>query len=292
MSTSDPVKADMKSAGFTAVRRSPKRLIASVQGLQKSGKTRLALTSKKPLGYIAVEIGGEEGVVDQFIPPDVESFDGIQIVKIRMDDPVYPNREDFKADKAGEKDYNEAVSEAVQNAAAPALDAFYAAYYASLGSMETTVVDTGSDLWELMRLANFGRLEKIPQLAYGQLNKSMDKLIDDAFSAQGSLILIHHMTEKWENYVDEKSGKERGKPSGVFVMSGYKGIPKKVQAVVELWREDLAEADDATGMLVKFNAMIVDSRHSAMSMGQKFGGEFDFASIGMAVMQSKRSDWE
>lgn len=288
---SRPITTDLsevKAAGFTSVRRSPKRLIANIQGLQKSGKTRLALTARKPIGYIAVEIGGDEGVVDQFIPEGADSFDGIQVVKIRMEDPVYPNRDDFKNDK----DYNDAVSEAVQTAAGPAIDVFYAAYYASLNSMATTVVDTGSDLWEILRLANFGRLEKIPQLAYGQLNKSMDKLIDDAFSAKGNLILLHHMAEKWENFTDEKTGKERGRPSGVFDMSGYKGVKKKVQATIELWREDLAEPDETTGMLVRFNAQIVDSRHNAMSMGTRLQNEFTLADIGMAVMTSKRSDWE
>lgn len=280
--------SELEAAGFVSVRRSPKRLIANIQGLQKSGKTRLALTARKPIGYIAVEIGGDEGVVDQFIPDGEDSFDGIQIVKIRMDDPAYPNRDEFKTDK----DYDAAVSEAIQNAASPAIDSFCAAYYASLHSMATTIVDTGSDLWEILRLANFGRLEKVPQLAYGQLNKSMDKLLDDAFSYAGSTIFIHHMKELWTNVMDEKSGKMRGQASGEFGMAGYGGVKKKVQATIELWREDLLEPDEKTGMLVRFNGQIVDSRHAAVSMGQRFTGEFDFADIGMAIMKSKRSDWE
>src|SRR3990167_11015756 len=77
-------KAEISAAGFTAIRRSPRRLIASIQGMPKSGKTRLALTAKKPIGYIAVEIGGDEGVVDQFIPTGSDSSEDIQRVLIRV----------------------------------------------------------------------------------------------------------------------------------------------------------------------------------------------------------------
>ena len=279
---------DIVKAGFTSVRRSPKRLIANIQGLSKSGKSRLALTAKKPIGYVAVEIGGEEGVVDQFIPAGTESFEGIQIARIRMENPVYPAREEFKSDK----DFDAAVSEAIQVAATPAVDAFYAAYYQSLESFATTVVDTGSDFWEILRLSNFGRLEKVPQLAYGQLNKSMDKLIDDAFSAKGSVIYVHHLKELWINVLDEKTGKTRGQASGEYGLAGYSGIKKKVQASIELWREDLTEADENTGMMVKFFGQVIESRHSSFAMGTRFQGDFTFADIGMAIMQSVRSDWE
>src|ERR1043165_138965 len=94
-------KAEMEAAGFAAVRRSPCRLIASVQGPVKCGKTRLALTAKKPCGYISIEIGGDEGVVDQFIPEGQDEYEGIQRVQIRMQDPAYPAREDFSAGKDG-----------------------------------------------------------------------------------------------------------------------------------------------------------------------------------------------
>lgn len=286
-------KVEISKAGFAAVRRSPRRVIANIQGMQKSGKTRLALTARKPIGYIAVEIGGDEGVVDQFIPTGVESFDGIQIAKIRMDSPIYPNREDFKGGKDGDKEFDSAVSEAVQTASVPAIDAFYEAYYTSLANMATTVVDTGSDLWELLRLSNFGRLEKIPQLAYGQLNKSMDKLLDDAFSSPGSVIFLHHMKEKWDQVLDPNTGKSRGQASGVFDTAGYGGIKKKVQATIELWREDLSEPDPDTAMMVKFFGQIIDSRHSAYAMGTKFESGFTFADVGMAIISdSKRSDWE
>ena len=285
-------KSEVTAAGFAAIQRSPRRLIANIQGMPKVGKTHLAMTAKKPVGYIAVEIGGDEGVADQFIPTGSNTFDGIQIVRIRMADPVYPNRDEFPKGRNGDADFQSAISEGVQSAADEALQKFYDAYYASLKNFATTVVDTGSDLWEIARLANFGRLEKVPQLAYTQLNKSMDKIIDDAFSSPGSVLFLHHMKEKWESVIDEKTGKERGKPSGIFDMAGYGGMKKKVQLTVELWREDLQEPNSDTGRLVTFKAQIIDSRHSADAIGTVLTDKISWADIGTLVTESKRGDWE
>lgn len=284
-------KKELTDAGFGPIQRSPKRLIASIQGLRKSGKTRLAFTAPKPIGYIAVEIGGEEGPADQFIPDGVNENPDIQIVRIIMDSPIFPNREDFGKGSTADKDYNEAVTLAQQIPAEQALNAFYNAYYASLANCKTTVVDTGSDLWELIRMANFGRLEKIPMLSYGPMNKSMDKLIDDAFSTKGNLIMIHHMKEKWMQVLNEKTGNMMGQPSGIFEMSGYSGIPKKVQAVVEMWREDLKEPCEFTEMLVKFNSVIIDSRHNPASMGKTMEVDITFPKLAVQILGGKESDW-
>lgn len=286
-------KTALQKAGFSAVTRCPRRLIANIQGMTKAGKTRLALTAKKPMGFISIEIGGDEGVVDQFIPDGMDANEDIQIIRIKMDNPAYPSRADYPGGKEGDKGYDEAVSMAVQEVAAVALDKFYEAYYASLENMATTVVDTGSDLWELVRLSNFGRLEKIPQLAYGQMNKSMDKLIEDAFSYTGSVIFLHHMKEKWENVME--NGKLKSTPSGVFELAGYSGMKKKVQATIEMWREDLTQetADNDTGRLVTFHCQIMESRHNPDAMGTAFKNDFTFADIGVTIIgNSKKVDWQ
>ena len=279
--------AELQAAGFSPVRRSPRRLIAIIQSITNAGKTYLALTGKRPIGYIAVEIGGEEGVVDKFIPEGAEESPDIHIARITMDEPAYVD-----ATGLSDKDYQQRVTENVQVAAGAALDKFYAAYYASIANMATTIVDCGDDVWEIARLANFGRLERVPQLAYTQLNKSMDKLIDDSYSYGGSVFWLHHMTEKWITFTNDK-GKEQGKPSGEFVMSGYKGAVDKVQAVIELWRDDLEEANPDTGRMIKFNAQVIKSRHNADWIGAKFHDDnINIAHIGSKLAGGKPEDWK
>lgn len=272
-------------------RRSPRRLIANIQGMPKVGKTSLALTAPKPVGYIALEVGGEEGVIDKYIPDGKDSSDDLMIAPIRMDSPQVYGREQFADTKDGEKDYQESVSAAVQAVAIPALEKFYDAYYYSLENMATTVVDTGSDLWEIVRLANFGRLEKIPQLAYTQLNKIMDKLLDDAYGSAGSVLWLHHMKERWETYEDER-GKKQARASGTFDLAGYGGIKKKVQATIELWREDLEAADDETGLFSRFHAQIIESRHKVTVMGRKYTTlDISFPSIAKDILGGTEKDY-
>lgn len=282
-------KAEISAAGFAAIRRSPRRIIANIQSIKKSeGKTRLALTGKKPVGYISVEIGGEEGVADGFIPRDADSLEDIQIAKIRMKTPEYPNPSDFGTSKEDLKRYDEAVNAAVQAAAEPAMADFYTAYYASLANMETTVIDTGTDLYALARLANFGRLEKVPQLAYTQVKREFAKLFDDAYSSSGSVLWLHHMRDKGE-VVDKK-----WQATGVYETDGCSVVTDKVQAVIQLWREDLTESNETTGRMVKFCAQIVDSRHNADCMGSILHDDsVTMAELGnLIIPTSVKQDWE
>lgn len=255
-------------------KRAVKRLIASIQGPVKSGKTTLALTGPPPIGYISLEIGGSEGPGDKYVDDP-----NVRMAEIRMADPAYP-------ENANEKQ----VQEAIQQAAFEAQNLFYEAYYESINNFRTTIVDTGSDLWELIRMANFGRLEKIQQLSYTVLNRQFDKLLDDAFSSNSNVIFIHHLKEKWEQY--EENGKMKGRPSGVFEMVGYSGIKKKVQVVLETWREDLVEPDPVTDLSVKFGAQVMDSRLNAAAMGTRFEyDEIAFADIAAKVAGGSPKDW-
>ena len=282
----------VSEAGFAPVKRAPKRLVMSIQGPVKSGKTRLALTAPKPIGYIAIDIGGDEGPVDEFIPKDQEFSEDIQQVPIRMDPINYPDRTQYGYDKDGTRQFEDATSAAVQAAAEPAMSRFYVAYYASLANFRTTVIDTGTDFYELMRKASFGRLERVPQLAYTQLYGEYHKLIDDAFDTPGhNLIITHHLKEKREMVMNEKTGKKESQLSGIFDMAGFKEVKERVLVVFETWREDLAEPCDVTGLNVKFNGQIVDSRCSAASMGKTFAYNYDFADVAMVLLGGKRSDW-
>src|SRR3990167_2124209 len=285
----------IQAAGFAAITRSQRRLICNLQSVRKSaGKTRFAFTAPKPIGYISVEIGGEEGAADEFIPSGAESCDDIHIVRIRMKSPVYPDPADFGTDKDGLKKFDEAVSAAVQAAAEPAYNKFYNAYAASVANMRSTVIDTGTDLYQLARLANFGRLEKIPQLAYAQVKREFAKMVDDAFSQPGhNLIWIHHMKDRGAMVTDDR-GREKWQATGVYEMDGCNTVLDKVQANIEFWREDLSEDDPETGLKVRFWAEVVDSRHNPRCMRKQFSTlEIGFPEIAVAIVEgSKIADWQ
>lgn len=276
--------AALKKAGFAAAQRSPARLHASITGLQKVGKTRLALTAPKPLGYIGIELSGEEGVIDRFIPEGVDENPDIQVAHVYV--PEFTHG-DIKSDDKTWMDEN-------MQMASDALDQFYAAFEYSLQNLRTTVIDAGTDVWELIRTAHAGRLEKVPQLAYGAMNNEFEALLNKAAASQHSVIWLHRMKEIWTDYVDE-NGKRQGRKTGTFEPAGYKNVPSRVQAVIELWKEEL-EGDDInpnTGRKVRFCATVTDSRHNPDVMGVEFyDDQINFADLAALITNTDRSQWD
>lgn len=272
-------KAAMAKAGFKPATRSPRRLIAMVNGLYKVGKSRFGLSGPKPVGYIEIEIGGAEGVVDQFIPEGKEQADDIFTAKIELAEPKPTG------------DTNDEYIAAVQKTAEDALDHFWEAYRSALENCKTVVIDTGTDLWEIVRLAHFGKLEKIPTLQYKHVNDEMNRILDAGQESKCNLVWIHRLKDQGIVSVGA-NGKEQWRPGGEYVFQGYKEVPFRCHTVIELWKEEVEEPENPSD-LIKFCGQITDSRHNPKAMGQSFTGDFDFADIAMTVFpQSEEADWK
>lgn len=184
----------------------PRRLILSVEGPQKVGKTTLALTAADE-GLLALlnYDYGLEGVIDQ--------FKGKPIMVMNLDHPASMAKDDGMA----EEDYKKAWSKAKD------------AYCTALNDKRVKVVavDTGSELWEGIRLSGLGRLGKVLPQKYGEVNAEMRKLIRDAYERPDlNLILLHPMR-------DEYAGNER---TGKQIFSGFQGVPGLVQMVLRMWK--------------------------------------------------------
>ena len=55
---------DLKKSGWQdVIKLSPKRSIMSIEGLDKTGKSRLAMTAPEPIVYLDLDIG-TEGVIE------------------------------------------------------------------------------------------------------------------------------------------------------------------------------------------------------------------------------------
>ena len=89
--------------------------------------------------------------------------------------------------------------------------------------------DNWTEVWELCRLANLGRLTQVPPHFYGVPNGEMRKLIRDAKARPDiTLVLIQKLTAEYAN----------DKATGLKVPAGFKDIPYLVQIVVNCWRKD------------------------------------------------------
>lgn len=149
------------------------RLILSVCGLEKCGKTHFSLTATPPIATFSTDVG-EEGVVQKFRDKDVSIM---YLKRLSEDDP----------DVGGQS--------------AEEFNRFRTAYLRLLRGKEvkTVVLDTATEIWELLRLARFGRLTQVMPYQYGPVNAEFRALIREAYKYDKNLILLHKMRPVYIN---------------------------------------------------------------------------------------------
>ena len=178
-----------------------RRLIMSLDALEGAGKTRFALTAPGPIAFINLD-EGLEGVIEPF-----QTQKQIYLCQIKLE---FDGSRD-QIIKAAERE----------------LAKFDAAYQIALKQARTLVVDTATELWELMRLAAFGKLAQVLPHQYAEVNQAMTRLLKLAYDADCNLLLTHRLKPEWIN--DRRTGQ--------YEFAGFKDIPFLVQAHARLWTD-------------------------------------------------------
>jgi hypothetical protein len=128
--------------------RKTRRLMIGCDGGPDSGKTEFALSGPGPLAWLALD-RGIDGVLDNPNPPATRCKDiGLNIVNVP------------KATQLSQPGYIEYWKE------------FYGKLKGATDNpdVRTILLDGDSDSWELQRLAEFGRLSKVPSNLYDNVN--------------------------------------------------------------------------------------------------------------------------
>ena len=193
------ISNNMKKKGFSSgkdVETRP-RIIMSLEGLEKQGKTHFALTAPGPIAMFSTDIG-EEGVVSKFNNKD------IWIMSI---------------DRVTDDSAEQAPAEYAR---------FHKAYLEVLRGKEvkTVIIDTATEIWETLRMARFGRLAQVMPYQYGPVNAEYRALIRDSYNYDKNLILIHKMKPK---YVNDKRTAE-------YERSGFGDTGFLVQVNAQVYR--------------------------------------------------------
>lgn len=176
------------------------RMIISVSGREKHGKTSFALSAPGPIIYFNMDYG-LEGVVHKY--------------SVQKD--IYVKEYRFGRNDTADK---------------------YIALWAGLSidfsnalksKARTIVFDTATETWELLRLARFGKLSQVQPYHYGPVNAEYLSFIREGFSYDKNIIMLHKLKKE---YVDEKfTG--RYEPAG-FNKTGY-----LAQANLSVYRDGL-----------------------------------------------------
>jgi hypothetical protein len=211
-----------------------RRAIVNIQGPEKSGKDHMALDYTGGPIYIHSFDIGLEGVVQKF-------HDKKDIYVCEYELTIQPG-------DGTDKEVGEAANVVWEN--------FVGNFRESLAQTTDNeglvIVDTGTEAWELLRLASFGKLTQVMPHHYSKPNAEFRNLLRESFSGS-SVCWLHKMMPEWENYVDH-SGKEKGRKTGLIVRKGMGDVAFAVQVNVETTRIDRAGGGS------DFQATVIDCR--------------------------------
>jgi len=223
------------------------RLVIAVQGRPKRGKTHFSLSAPGPIAVFDTD-EGLEGVTTKFPGKVVH----------RMDVTLFADQD------PSQKEF-ERVIEAWND-------------LLSSSSVKSIVSDSATDLYELARMAAFGKLESVRARNYGPVHAIFRRIYRSSLSGEKNVILIHKVKAAYVN--DVKTNK--------FELSGFSETASWAQLIVEMFRpgDNFDYPDD-------FGLTVLDSRHKPELNGQVFVGPMaSFPFLASQVLDGTApSDW-
>ena len=262
------------SRGTAPARR---RLILALDGMEKQGKTHLALTAPRPTAILNFDIG-LEGVVE----------------KASSQDQIYPANYPAPRVLANQVQQTSDAAQAVWTKVATD-------YYWALKNCRSLICDTASEMWETLRLARFGKLTQVMPHHYGPVNAEFRALIRAAYDHDCNVVFLHKLKAVYDTKM--VNGKEvSNKILGAFARQGMGDMGFLAQLNGMVWRGDpdnppVSKGDyytnvtyDPTGT---FNLFVKDCRQNAALSGETIPQHLlDFATVAqMVVEDSVESDW-
>lgn len=183
------------------------RLICSTEGFSGSGKTRFALTAPKPIAYFSLDRGFEDarGTLD---------LSQVDVGDYSLDDILSRSEAGIMAE--ADPIWNDAGRD-WRNALLPG---------PGMKRYRTCVIDTGTELFQLLRLCRYGKVAAIPPVAYSDLySEFRAKFVKPAFASDCNVIFTHKLKQERETV---KGVTAQGKPTefsvptGRYVLDGMK----------------------------------------------------------------------
>jgi hypothetical protein len=278
--------------GFTfAPPSAQRRLIVIVRGLEGTGKSRFAMTMPGPVGVLATdprrsraaavpfqEEGKDIGFADIYVPPtDALRDSTVGAATEKLDMPKNRLSEFIKTWNTIEAAHSQLCK----------------------SSLRSGVWDTSTELWELLRLAYFGRLEKIIPTNYVDVNGHMDSMLGLVERNPNlNFCFVSRLKEEWKT---TKSVGEGGKvltannPTGAWIRDGYKGLGDFCDVELEMSRELVpATVNGQRTVKPRFRAQFIQSKLNAQLLGQFIEDDMICWSTvaALAVPGTTPLDWE
>jgi hypothetical protein len=192
----------LTKAGFFHVRvKAQKRLVLCTCAREKAGKTHFAFTAPGPIAAVATDTGTEE-VAGKFLSSK-------QIILSMVDVSDIDNQDE--AQREWEK-LSGAIIAGMDNP-----------------KIRTLVVDTGTEVYETLRLAKFGKISQVKPHHYVEVNKIMRNLIKRAYQREDLNCIWIHKQKK--EYKQNKKGDDSW--TGRYEFAGFGDAPYLVDMKLE-----------------------------------------------------------
>lgn len=265
---------DLKGTGFVEASGEVRpRIIMSIEGLEGDGKTHLACTAPGPIGFIDFDVG-TEGVVEKF----KKGLNGctkkdIYISSFRI--PVTA-----KAAKYASKETKARFTSIAAEKAEPIWEKVVRDYVMALERFRTLIIDTGTEMHEMIRLARLGKLTEVLPENYAPVNAEFRDLVRLAFDSDCNVIFLHKMKDEWI----KAKGEKRSSPTGNQIRQGFNGMGYLPQVNLRArWDEDDG-----------FTVEVLKCRQNADMRGKVFGKPYNtFPYLAAMIFpNSELEDWE
>lgn len=231
-------------------------LVCSIDGPSKTGKTEFALSMPGPICIHDFNCG-TKGVIEKWIN------EGKEIYKFDYEVPLTGRPGTGVSDLPG--------------AATKVWTTFVEQFLASLTIMRSVVVDLSSEAWELVRLARFGKLDKVVAVNYGAVNVEFRQLTQKALRSGCNVGFLHKLRPKYVN----------NSPTSEMERAGFGDIGYDVEATLVTARDSQKKGVD------QFAITIDECRNNMNANGLAFvGKDATFAKVASAIFpNTKEEDW-
>lgn len=262
----------------------PSRVIANIEGPQKTGKDFFAFTAPDPIVVFNFDCG-LEGVVERFIRKGKKIIvagvpkSGLKYPSYRFARPV-PD----KSEKLGRKDFG--YLNRVKKLAGPIWERFIndlTEFYES--EARTGIIDTGGAAFGLAKFAFHGMDKGRPDPKadpYGQKSGDMKTifqgLVTDGYSYDKNMLWLHRVKEQW-------SGNQ---PTGKYIADGYNQIAFEVMMTLRTFKTTKRKA-------TTYGVKVMDLRGSLDDQmeGEQFdGAQCDFATVMAVLFGTTEEEWQ
>ncbi len=214
---------------ITRTRKIVPRLCICSEGEPGSGKSHFGLTLPKPLAQFVCDRGFEN--------PDEEVQKALQLDLVHTG--LYRYVRAGGSDEALKSQGQEVLS-AIKGDIRRILDAPKLAY-------RSVIFDTADEIWEILRLARYGKIDKIPQSAYGAMNVEYQSNFITPFLADErgiNVVWVHKMKHEYKSRAIVKANgeaSEMAEKTGRRIRAGFGKLdydaPNKLSHTKDLTKE-------------------------------------------------------